>query len=137
MRIVLVINILSLWGVFRVARSCTLTSQYDVSIISNLPPNTPELSMTCWSKDDNLGKHTLAPGQNYSFSFCESAWGTSKFTCHVWWINGKDKTFDVYDSDWDNEPCDKSDHCYWFVQADGIYFANRNPPRRLEIVYPW
>lgn len=119
----------------RAAQSCTLTSGYHVFVIDSLPPNTPKLSMKCWSRDDDLGNHTLVPGQNFNFNFCESAWG-SLFTCHLWW-NGKDKTFDVYNSDWENEPCDKTHQCYWFAMQDGIYFSNRNPPRKLEKVYPW
>ncbi|KZV24248.1 hypothetical protein F511_01730 [Dorcoceras hygrometricum] len=128
--------VISLSIAFLRAKSCTLTSQYTVYIVSNLPPNTPMLSTHCWSRDDDLGSHTLAPGQNYNFNFCESAEGSTKFTCRLWW-NGKDKTFDVFSSSWTFEPCDKTGTCNWFAKEDGIYFSNRNPPWKLQKVYPW
>ncbi|EYU37414.1 hypothetical protein MIMGU_mgv1a020317mg, partial [Erythranthe guttata] len=64
-----------------------------VSVYNNLPENTPPMLLHCQSKNDRLGYHTLAKGENFDFDFCP-VWRTL-FFCHVWW-NGKDIAFDVY-----------------------------------------
>lgn len=136
-----ILLILSLSSIFLRARSleskkkCIFTAKYDVFVFSNLPPNTPMLSAKCWSKDDDLGIHALAPGQNFNFHFCESFLG-SLFTCYLSW-KGKGKTFNVYNSRWIDLMCDRTRQCYWFAKEDGIYFSDENPPKKLEKHYDW
>ena len=83
----------------------------------------------CKSKDNNLGFHTLVPGQDYNFQFCVNVFETN-FDCTVEWANNK-RGFDAYTKTWlvNGYPCGGRD-CIYEAKTDAIY---RNGKEK----YPW
>lgn len=104
---------------------CILTPKVVVHVISNL--SSAPLQLRCQSKDDDLGVHTLAPNQDYNWSFCDSIESNTLFFCHLR-AGQKDKSFVVYDSTGRSQ-CVKN-VCTWIARDDGIYFNGGK-------VYPW
>ncbi|KAL1542413.1 hypothetical protein AAHA92_26512 [Salvia divinorum] len=124
-------------SLFLHATSCIL-AKYHVYIASNLPTNSPPLQVHCSSKDDDLGYHTLAPGAEYQFSFCENPLATL-FSCRFLW-NGNDKGFHVYDAKWDHNRCiigNRHGVCYYAVKPAGFFFTNKYPPKELDFLCGW
>ncbi|GFP90066.1 hypothetical protein PHJA_001150400 [Phtheirospermum japonicum] len=87
--------------------------------------------------DEELGNHTLKPGEDYHFDFSKGP--KTLIFCHLWW-NGKNIGFDVFRTSWKDEYCVKSHNvklCGWLVRPDGIYIAENVPPRSFTRVYTW
>ncbi|KAL1542414.1 hypothetical protein AAHA92_26513 [Salvia divinorum] len=108
------------------------TTKYEVYIRSDLP--SPLLNIHCFSKDDDLGYHDLAPKAEYRFAFCENPLATL-FSCHYKW-NGKDKKFHAYDATTSYNRCNKG-ICYYIVKPDGFYFSNVYPPNQGRFLCDW
>ncbi|KAG5589225.1 hypothetical protein H5410_039739 [Solanum commersonii] len=53
--------------------------------INNISRSTPPLDVHCLSRDDDLGVHTLEPGDKYDFSFHENFLSTTHFYCKLKW----------------------------------------------------
>ena len=106
--------------------------KFNVYIVSHLPSNSPPLKIHCFSKDDDLGYHDLAPNVEYNFTFGTNPFATM-FACRFRW-NGKNKAFHIYDANWDEDtkrciPDTKHEVCYYVVQPEGFYFTNMYPPK--------
>ncbi|KAK4729246.1 hypothetical protein R3W88_022234 [Solanum pinnatisectum] len=110
--------------------------------INNISRSTPPLNVHCLSRDDDLGVHTLEPGDKYDFSFHENFLSTTHFYCKLKW--GRNSSiFDVYYK--------KQSLCYykffkvtdlyctWSVQDYAIYLALvKNPsPSDFKFAYTW
>ncbi|KAL7124374.1 hypothetical protein ABFS83_14G044400 [Erythranthe nasuta] len=91
----------------------------DVHIYNDLPKNSKSLLLHCASKNDDLGNHTLYPGQEFSWSFRTNIVSTTLFFCHFWW-GSKQSAFDVFDSNW----YFTYDINNYMVKEDGFYFSN-------------
>ncbi|CAN4103373.1 unnamed protein product [Withania somnifera] len=111
--------------------------------VSDLPQNTSPANVHCQSGDDDLGVHTLNPGDKFDFSFHQNFWGRTRFYCNFEW-GPKHNSFDVFYKQ--KSPCRfkffKDDiYCTWLLKDSGIYFArtkNSNPsPSDFRFVYPW
>lgn len=131
---ILLFIILSTIVVQTIAKHCVFTKKYWVHVVNNLPPNSPPLHIHCASKNNELGHLTLTTNQDFSFDFCEGAFGTL-FFCSMEW-NGKAKSFDVYDSTWSDDRC-RHGVCYYAAKSDGIYFSDTYPPEELWMLIRW
>ncbi|GFQ04716.1 hypothetical protein PHJA_002615600 [Phtheirospermum japonicum] len=115
--------------------NCFLSRRIRIYVVSQLPPDTPPLSVRCKSGDDDLGLRTLYSGQGFTFSFCINF--RTLFFCHLWW-NGKDLSFEVFNNTGkDKDKCDANGKCYYEAKSDGIYFANDEPPKQLQKIIDW
>ncbi|KAK4477132.1 hypothetical protein RD792_016343 [Penstemon davidsonii] len=107
---------------------------YRVHLVNSLAPNTKPSIVTvhCASGNDDLGNHTLALNQEFSFDFCSIPFKTL-FFCHFWWGN-KNKAFDAFD---DKRPCGER-NCYWFAKNDGIWLSEHSDPNwALRKLFDW
>jgi hypothetical protein len=95
----------SIWGIH---------STVHVQILNYLDKD--DLTLTCRSKDTNLGVHTLKPKEQFDFHFKPNFWGTTVYYCRFQWTNN-DHTFDVYSYERDNERCR---YCYLRVSAKDL-----------------
>ncbi|KAG6404609.1 hypothetical protein SASPL_136860 [Salvia splendens] len=113
--------------------------KFTIYIVSHLPPKSPPLNVHCFSKDDDLGYHNLAPNVEYRFAFCLKPLATM-FACRFKW-NGKDKAFHVFDANWDDNRCKwpgTNGICYYAVANEGFYFTNAYPPpKQLGFLCDW
>lgn len=117
------------------SKTCIFTPSYTIYVANKLPPNSAPLIAHCQSKDDDLGNHTIAVGQNYNWSFCENAAGNTLFFCHLYW-GSKQAVFDVFSDPELANKCSKN-VCYWEAQSGGIFFNGYYPPKGLEKMYDW
>lgn len=120
---------------FQTTTSCFFVTKYTVFVVNNLPPNSPPLVLHCASKDDDLGYHTVTTNRQFRFSFCDKPLSTL-FFCRFRW-NGKDKAFQVFNSSWYQNRCNKNDVCYYAVKSDGFYFSNVYPPVEETFLSTW
>ncbi|KAL6208833.1 hypothetical protein ACLB2K_019778 [Fragaria x ananassa] len=103
------------------------------------------LAVHCKSKDDDLGNHDLAPGQDYWFTFKSNYWGTTLFWCnlrtekedpvkqHV----GLKVFWQEWLHVWLTYHCGQKERkCFWIAKDDGIYLRV-NPENRDEFVVKW
>ncbi|GLT62135.1 hypothetical protein SLA2020_347940 [Shorea laevis] len=97
------------------------------------------LFIHCKSKDDDLGKHDIRVGAEFSWGFKTNYWGTTLFWCYMRKdIYKAHASFNVFWSsydDWLSYRCDSSD-CIWTAKNDGIYLRNV-PQKRDELVHKW
>lgn len=116
------------------AAGCFLNDKRIVYVHNDLPKNTPSLKLHCWSKNDDLGLHTLALGQQYSWSFCSNFFPTTLFTCQLWWGSKNNAAFDAY-----KEKFVRSSHYlhHWIAKTDGIYYSDYRYPSYTEKRYDW
>ncbi|XP_011084392.1 uncharacterized protein LOC105166650 [Sesamum indicum] len=112
---------------------CLFTWKYDLYVVNYLPSNSAPLKLHCASKNDDLGYHTLANGEDFHWSFCENFFPNTLFFCHLWW-GSKQKSFVVFKSKWGAQHL----HLYyWVAKSDGIYLSNINSTESLVKKYDW
>ncbi|KAL3620020.1 hypothetical protein CASFOL_034932 [Castilleja foliolosa] len=110
--------------------------KHTVNIISELPENSSHLIAECKSKNDDIGKHELSPGQSFSWRFRTNIWSSTLFYCYFWW-GAKYKAMDVFDGTWDST---SYYHMYSYVlNVDGVYLSNeeKNHTASLGLVSLW
>ncbi|GMH31484.1 hypothetical protein Nepgr_033327 [Nepenthes gracilis] len=95
---------------------------YNVTIINALPDEAL-LDLRCRSKDDDLGHHTPAFRQSYSWRFRVNFLGSTLYYCSFNWIHGH-LTFDAFDN---RNPklrgaCGYGDEriCLWTAAGDSV-----------------
>ncbi|GFQ04715.1 hypothetical protein PHJA_002615500 [Phtheirospermum japonicum] len=116
-------------------RICFLSRRIRIYVVSQLPLDSPPLTLRCQSGNDDLGIQTLYTGQGFTFNFCINF--TTLFFCHLRW-NGKDLSFEVFNNTGkDKAKCDANGKCYYQARSDGIYFANDEPPKELNKIIDW
>lgn len=120
----------------------TLLANYNeatmIEIINKLPDDLRLLDFRCQSKNSDLGMHTLAQDQTYSWQF--TAGPTTLWFCHFYW-NQKDVVFNVYDHVYQCFSNDAAtDDCYYQVRGDGFYFSQidyPDPDQQWKLVKSW
>lgn len=68
------------------------------------------ITFVCKSLDDNLGTHTLYPGQAYEWSFRKAVFGETRFFCNLRW-----RDYSVDFDAWNYSDCTK---CVWEATND-------------------
>ncbi|KAM7461265.1 hypothetical protein LguiA_029386 [Lonicera macranthoides] len=76
-----------------------------------------DITVRCQSKNDDLGFHTLHPGEEFDWSFRENFFATTLFFCHFWW-GSKEASFTVFDQKLSVKCNNPSHQCCW--KADGL-----------------
>ena len=75
------------------------------------------LSVHCKSKENDLGRHFLAPGKGYKFSFHPNFFiATTLFFCKIEWP-GNSHYIDAYDQKKDQDRCRRD--CCWNIVPTG------------------
>ncbi|GFQ04713.1 hypothetical protein PHJA_002615300 [Phtheirospermum japonicum] len=110
--------------------NCFISRRYRIYVVSQLPPDSPPLTLRCQSGDDDLGIQTLYTGQGFTFSFCTNF--RTLFFCRLRW-NGRDLSFEGKDK----YRCDANNKCYYQARSDGIYFSDDEPPKELRKFIGW
>ncbi|KAL0432890.1 UNVERIFIED_CONTAM: S-protein5 [Sesamum latifolium] len=98
------------------------------------------ITIHCYSKDDDLGIHTLPYAANFTWYFHVSIGGTTKFYCDLMTRHGSGN-YGVFD--WKlEERCDV--YCLWLIQANGLCLVQtachdqlycqpwKNPPHHIK-----
>lgn len=102
---------------------------FEVYIGNNLPPDSPNpLTIHCYSKDDDLGHHTLKAGQFFKWDFFMNFFSNTLYSCSFVW-GSKKTSFEVFNADLTTK-CEHNlfmyDVCYWYVQDSGFsLFENK------------
>uniref|UniRef100_A0A7N0VMR8 S-protein homolog n=1 Tax=Kalanchoe fedtschenkoi TaxID=63787 RepID=A0A7N0VMR8_KALFE len=73
-----------------------------------------DLTIHCWSKDDDLHFHVLKYDQMYQFTFRPNIWGTTKFHCDVVFGDGFRRRYMAYKFGRD-KGCR---HCVWHLNEN-------------------
>lgn len=99
-------------------------SPFEVYIGSALPKNSPDpLTIHCYSKEDDLGYHTLKPGQFFKWDFFMNLFSNTLYSCSFVW-GSKKTSFEVFNADL-TPKCEAGmlsvyDVCYWYVRDSGF-----------------
>ncbi|KAL7109686.1 hypothetical protein ACP275_06G190200 [Erythranthe tilingii] len=112
---------------------CGATVRRTIHVVNKLTPDTPQLDVHCYSKDDDLGNHTLSIGQEFKWTFCTNFFPTTLYACHLWWFP-KEKSFDAYK---DTLFKSTTEDLFWIAKPDGIYFGDANHIQNPEKKYDW
>ncbi|KAL3619273.1 hypothetical protein CASFOL_036843 [Castilleja foliolosa] len=115
--IYLILSFFLFTAVFHKANGCFIIPKVHVQFDNRLPTNIPKpLVVHCRTEEDELGNHTLTPGQSWGFSFCQKPFIT-KAICELHW-NGLYRNHIVaYNAQWVSVPCAKE--CIWVVTEKG------------------
>ncbi|QDP16946.1 putative plant self-incompatibility S1 family protein [Turnera subulata] len=104
-----------------------LRNKYEVHVINGFSSNAQPLLLRCWSKNDNLGNHTLYIGGDFNFRFgLRVIPPSSHFYCDFNHGANYLKEVSVFDEDEVLGLCSRTKTCYWRSQDDGLYFSNDN-----------
>lgn len=102
---------------------CFFAKKNHVHIVSNLPPNSPPLLIHCASKNNDIGNHTLYPGQLLEWSFCANYFPpTTLFFCRFRW-GQQNRAFEVYNEEISGRLLYEN---WWIVKSDGFYFETNS-----------
>ncbi|GFP86603.1 hypothetical protein PHJA_000804100 [Phtheirospermum japonicum] len=80
------------------------------------------ITIHCWSSEDNLGTHKLAYNAIFSWHFRVNFWLSTKFVCDFTTIHGSGH-YGVYDGP-RARLCHK--YCFWRVTRDGPCLLVKN-----------
>lgn len=94
----------------------------------------PNLAVHCKSKNNDLGFHSLGPGESFYFEFKPNVLLKSTlFFCSFQWP-GQFHYFDVYVQPRDDDRC--RHNCLWSVGRDGMCLFNLDDGK-YDICSPW
>lgn len=114
------------------ACGCVLTSKLRVHVHNNLPANN-NLLVHCYSKDDDLGYHTLGVGQQFQWPFCANFLPTTLYSCTLTWVS-KTASFEAFkEKIWGTS----GENYHWIAKSDGIYFSGDAYPADQQKKYDW
>lgn len=103
-----------------------------VTLVNKIEYGLP-VNVHCKSKNDDLGVHTLALGQSYSFKFRPNVFGVTLFYCSFAWVGQHEiYWFDVYNDKRDAGICTT---CQWIIHEAGICLQNPKTADHKEICY--
>ncbi|KAJ4826560.1 hypothetical protein Tsubulata_024503 [Turnera subulata] len=109
--------------------------RFRVHVIDGVSSNAQPLLLHCWSRDNDLGNHTLYIGGDFNFHFWVRVVPPfTRFTCDMRWAQ-KHQTVTVFNRAHVEDWCCLSGQCYWRAQDDGIYFSNNNSS--YTKIYTW
>ncbi|EPS72825.1 hypothetical protein M569_01933 [Genlisea aurea] len=103
-----------------------------VAIWRNISSNWLPVRVHCFSKDDDLGNHTLYGSQNFEWSFCNDVVVGSQFFCHAWWGN-RNGGFTAFAAEKTRSPGWNT----WAIKDDGFFYTNRRELLYLEKMCDW
>lgn len=86
----------------------------EVKIQNDIPRE--NITIHCYSVDDDVGTHLLTYGQSFSIRFWPNFFGGTKFYCGVKSLHGAG-IYLVFD-DFIASEC--YDFCLWFIRANGL-----------------
>ncbi|KAJ0034315.1 hypothetical protein Pint_26174 [Pistacia integerrima] len=99
--------------------------RFRVHIINNLSLN--NLVIHCFSYDDDLGRHELWWGEEFTFKIGQRAVGDTRVQCNVTKFGSNHITsIDVFTNGIADKHCCKTRQCYWSARDDAIYFSNND-----------
>ncbi|KAJ4845865.1 hypothetical protein Tsubulata_048165 [Turnera subulata] len=102
-------------------------SKFRVHIIDGFSSNNLPFLLHCWSKDQDLGNHTLYIGGDFNFHFGTRFWPPyTHFNCDMSWGPKNLHDVTVFDQGKVMDWCCSSGQCYWRAQDDGLYYSNDN-----------
>ena len=110
-------------------------SNWEVDIVNDLKNST--LVTHCKSKNDDLGKHVIKPGDKYFWKFHENVWQTTLYWCDFSSKRGQTsgQVFWPEKSHWLSDRCNRNT-CIWVAKDDGISIRV-GVFGLYELVYPW
>lgn len=112
-----------------------LFEKYNIIALNGLQASGSPLIVHCKSKNDDLGVHNLAVGQQFHWEFRTNLWDTTLFTCTFSWSGGS-KGFEAFnDGDLNLRWCG-GQHCTWKAQEDGIYLFDIKA-NKYNFLYNW
>lgn len=126
------------WCVAMMSNPCSCQSPIPpakryVHVVNGLSPGRM-LFVHCKSKDDDIGQHNLAVGDEISWSFTINFFSTTLFWCYTR-TDHQHATFKVYwVRPWLDDRCNKN--CIWTAKDDGFYLRNV-PKNQDELIHKW
>uniref|UniRef100_A0A516IJJ9 S-protein homolog n=1 Tax=Turnera subulata TaxID=218843 RepID=A0A516IJJ9_9ROSI len=102
-------------------------NRYRVHVINGFSSNDQPMFIHCWSRNDDLGNHTLYIGGDFNFGFrLRIIPPPTHFYCDF--KRGADHLTEVtvFDEDEVLGLCNDTHKCYWRGQDDGLFFSNDN-----------
>lgn len=107
--------------------------RYNAYVHNALPDNSKIFTVHVFSGNSDFKYHTPKVGESFFWTFKMNIFRTTKFFGHFWWGNDKEQKFVVFDNDMANKYCRSSSKkgphvCWWQVQEDGFYIANKTDP---------
>ncbi|KAJ4845866.1 hypothetical protein Tsubulata_048166 [Turnera subulata] len=101
---------------------------FRVDIIDGFSSNQQPLLLHCWSKDQDLGNHTLYIGGDFNFHFRVKFLipPFTHFACDMDWGQRYLRNVEVFDETHTWKWCCKTEQCYWRAQDDGLFFSDDN-----------
>ncbi|KAF6176256.1 hypothetical protein GIB67_023547, partial [Kingdonia uniflora] len=128
--VVITISIISSVRCINEIRYAEPPPEYDIwgkrhiHVVNELYPGTP-LNIHCKSKNDDLGEHTLANQESFSWHFRDNYWGTTLFWCAMAWKDGNgnwaQEDHDVYKTCLKGEKFVCQVDYTWSARPDGLY----------------
>lgn len=95
-------------------------TEHTVFITNDMSSNQQPLFLHCWSKDDDLGNHTLYKTNNFHFSFREDLRRFhSTFDCEMQHGDQMGHS-SVYP-----DHCSTFQTCFWSIRDDGFYVGHK------------
>ena len=102
-----------------------------VNITNGLAQPTPQITVHCKSKDDDLGFHDLAPSATWGFHFHPRFVTGTLFFCSFAWP-GNFHYYDIYD--YNRDSCND---CCWIVRENGPCLCPCNETCDFKDCRPW
>ncbi|KAE9609960.1 putative plant self-incompatibility S1 [Lupinus albus] len=130
--LLLIMLLLLLIGLLSTQVVCAANTKH-VSIKNKLG-SSKNMTLHCQSKDDDLGEHNIADGEEFRWSFSDNVFGNTLFYCNIGWEKVQKYDFDAYSFARDKERCKSG--CSWIVSVEGIYGLN-SQTWFWEFIYHW
>lgn len=114
--------------------SIHVTQEMQIDVMNGLPPNGPNITVSCKSADNDIGTHSIAPNHYILWKFHPAVFRLTLFWCN-WNLGPKHLSTEVYNQKQDHHLCivpepNWSNVCHWQAREDGIYFtAALNQPK--------
>lgn len=102
--------------IFITSESLTFWPKIKVIIEGAIPGE--NVNIHCFSGDNELGYHTLANGDKFTFHFRPNIFHTTKFYCTITTKHGFG-SYAVFDNNLRDNYCGK--YCHWFIQKNGLF----------------
>uniref|UniRef100_A0A516IJZ6 S-protein homolog n=1 Tax=Turnera subulata TaxID=218843 RepID=A0A516IJZ6_9ROSI len=102
-------------------------NHYTVHVINGFSNNDQPMLIHCWSRNDDLGHHTLYIGGDFNFRFgLRIVPPSTHFYCDFKRGEKHLSEVTVFDEDEVLGLCNWTQKCYWRGQEDGLFFSNDN-----------
>ncbi|KAF8388343.1 hypothetical protein HHK36_027009 [Tetracentron sinense] len=116
------------------SESSVVLGEYHVHIVNGLGNNNI-LNVHCQSKDNDLGWHALAKGEDFHWSFNMNFFKSTLFFCFMQWKEVKG-SFKVFSNDMGLNTVCPGSVCTYRADENGLSFYN-NSSKTYELLYEW